>query len=563
MKTIQATPKDVEEIFASSYIIPDFQRRYSWEQEHCETLWDDVVGFHELEREGNSKEKYFLGNIVVHPDLAGDKKYAVIDGQQRLTTLMLLIKAMHTRAATAIALENCLRVQDKIKKTLTDELKIVSEVIAEDRDVLKRIVFDQIEVGDENLLVANYRFFVEKIDEWRAEPRNNSVEAFERFIETLLYRIVLLPIECETVDDALTIFETINNRGKSLSDADIFKAKLYHVAPKDRQNELIDDWNILKNHDWLFRLFMHVSRAEKNDTGNEIGLRSYYITKNHEPLANWSETMNSIMKINAVSDWLNDSEWSIVKSLWGIMRSYPNQIWNYPLFVFLHKHGCYSRTDGFNLAEEYREPLERLLEETVRYNLIKGVVYNSGTVIKDTIFRVCAKIAQEDDYLNEHRQGITQSDYGELHAKLFKKNSNLKRYQRGIILLSAYLNPHQDKRLFAELIWGKCDIEHILPKAWNNYDGWTNEEYKTYLNSIGNLIPLEKAKNIKAKNEYLQKKKEYYKTSCVQDALDILDIADSGWTPDQVKTTHLKKVKRLMDFFDPDNMLENNQQLPI
>ena len=236
MKAIHATPKDVRKVFSDSYIVPDFQRRYSWELEHCETLWDNITDFHEQVNGVNDEEKYFLGNIVVHPTING--KYAVIDGQQRLTTLLLLIKALHTRAGTFGALENCLRIQDKLTEKLTDELRVHTEVIYKDADTLKEIILDTVKDTDNSNLAVNYRFFIEKIDEWRQENGNGS-EDFDKFISTLLYRIVLLPIECGSEDDALTIFETLNNTGKPLTDADIFKAKLYRSVPKEQQASFI------------------------------------------------------------------------------------------------------------------------------------------------------------------------------------------------------------------------------------------------------------------------------------------------------------------------------------
>jgi hypothetical protein len=121
MRAIQATPKEVRKIFSDSYIIPDFQRPYSWDIDQCETLWDDFISFLE-KNTGNQEEKYFLGNIVIHP--ASDRRFAVIDGQQRLTTMLLLMKALSDRARTYKALEPCLRTRHYQTGELTDELRI-------------------------------------------------------------------------------------------------------------------------------------------------------------------------------------------------------------------------------------------------------------------------------------------------------------------------------------------------------------------------------------------------------------------------------------------------------
>jgi hypothetical protein len=542
MKAINATPKELRKIFADSYVIPDFQRPYSWEQEQCDTLWEDIVGFHNSVPE--DEDKYFLGNIVVHPMSGG--KYAVIDGQQRLTTLLLLIKALHTRAGTLEVLESCLRIQDKLTDKLTDALRVQSEVIAEDAETLRKIVFDETDSIGNSKLAKNYIFFVGKIDEWRQQTGLNS-DTFNALIETLLYKIVLLPIECGSEDDALTIFQTINDRGMSLTDADIFKAKLYHSAPEEKRVTFVENWNTLSSPERLFRIYMHIVRANNGDTGKEIGLRAYFTDRKTNLLSNWEAVMASLKKINAIEAgyWLTEN-YGVIDSFWAILETYPNQYWNYPIYVFLHKYGI-EEDMGFTLPDDRRVELEMLFEESVKYYFIKGIADNSVNTVKDVTFRMCKKIASGDDYIAEFETGITVNDRREVSTKL--KNGEIGRYTRGIVVLTAYLNPKQDKEKLSEILWNKYDIEHILPKEWNHYDGWTEDFHKSYLNQLGNLMPLERAKNIKAQNEYLRKKKVFYATSVVQDALDMCSLPDSGWTPEKVQDKQQEKMMRLVDFF--------------
>jgi uncharacterized protein with ParB-like and HNH nuclease domain len=88
--------------------------------------------------------------------------FSVIDGQQRLTTLLLLIKALHTRAITYSALQGCYQVSNKRDGSLTDELRVKSEVIAKDASNLRKIIFDDIASADNCQLVTNYKFFIER-----------------------------------------------------------------------------------------------------------------------------------------------------------------------------------------------------------------------------------------------------------------------------------------------------------------------------------------------------------------------------------------------------------------
>ena len=548
MKAIQATPKEVRKVFSDSYVIPDFQRPYSWDREQCEALWDDIASFHATAPA--SEERYFLGNIVVNPTDSG--KWSVVDGQQRLTTLLLLIKAFFKSAGTYPALEKCLRILDKRTDVLTDELRVKSEVLADDATNLRKIIFDIIEDDNNSKLAVNFRYIVKKIEEWR-KATGNSADALLNLIDTFLDKIVLLPIECGSDDDALTIFQTINNRGMSLTDADIFKAKLYHSVPESERGAFIESWKHLgtsENAEWLFRVLMHIIRAKNSFTDKEIGLRPFFTANKSQYLADWHSIMMSLKKINAVSEsWkVHPDNSGVIYSLWEILKRYPNQYWNYPLYVFLHKYGELSGSGEFALDEKYWGELEQLLIEAVKYYFIKGAVHNTVNAVKDTTFKVCAAIAAGKDYKAEFSANITASDKMKMSALLIDSNIGT-RYLAGFVILASYLNPHQDKAAFSEMLQKYYDIEHILPKAWNHYDGWTQEAHEACLNRLGNLMPLEREKNIKAQNEYLRKKKVFYKDSIVQDALDMESVPDNGWTPQAVECKSDEKISRLNDFF--------------
>lgn len=548
MKAVQATPKELRKIFADSYLIPDFQRPYSWEKEHCEVLWEDIVNFHATNP--TTEERYFLGNIVVNATDSG--RWSVVDGQQRLTTLLLLIKAFFESAGTYKALPNCLRILDKRTNKLTDDLRVKSEVLADDAENLHKIIFNNIENGNKSNLVINYYFFTNIIKEWRCAAGDSS-EALLNLIDTFLDKIVLLPIECGSDDDALTIFQTINDRGMSLTDADIFKAKLYHSVPQQERMVFIDKWTQLGNPEdveRLFRILMHVTRANNGITNKEIGLRAFFTANASQYLSDWNNIIVSLQKIKAADcDWYEcPSNYGEICSLWAVLKTYPNLYWNYPLYIFLHKYINLTGDGQCTLSEEHSKNLEQLLTDLIRYYFIKGVVHNSVNVIKDTTFKICANIASGKEYSTELDTNISTNDKESL-ATLLIENSIGQRYMRGLVVLASYLNPNQDKQSFADMLYSSYDIEHILPREWNHYDGWTQDDHKKCLNWIGNLMPLERAKNIKAKNEYLRKKKEFYKDSIVQDAKDMLSIADDKWTPEAVKEKHAKKIDRLKVFF--------------
>lgn len=94
-------------------MIPDYQRPYSWEQENCEQLWDDIVTFFKSSSEIADNESYFLASLVVHTK-DSNKKRVVVDGQQRLTTLALLIRSIFNSAGTITILQKLLRKTDSL-----------------------------------------------------------------------------------------------------------------------------------------------------------------------------------------------------------------------------------------------------------------------------------------------------------------------------------------------------------------------------------------------------------------------------------------------------------------
>jgi len=538
MKAIHADPKEVRKLFVDTYLIPDFQRPYSWEVEQCEKLWEDITDFFDQRNDPN--EKYFLGNLVIHPD---GKEYHVIDGQQRLTTLLLLLKSFHMKAGVVVALERCLKKEDPLTAKLTNEMRVNSNVVNNDKNDLYDIIFNDGRGLSDCRMKTNFEYFTSAISEWWL-IRHNDAEVLNDLILTFLDQVVLLPIHCSSEDDALTIFETINNRGMSLTDADIFKAKLYAVS--ENKDKFIKEWQSLEEHEWLFRIHMHISRAKNNDYSKEIGLRSYFSDKSKLQL-DYVYVMESIKLYQSIWSWSGNT---LISTLWSILDTYPNYYWNFPLYTFLRKHGSLDEYNNFCITDEKINEFSILIQEVFKFAYIKGIVYNSVNAIKDVIYKVCVLIWQEKDYLSE----LNKSYSGDLDEALRKiVNGDFGRYQRGFVVLASMLNTNQDRTKYLDLINSGYHIEHILPKKWNDYDGWTEDSWKTNINSIGNLVPLEWKININAQNEYFPRKQDKYKQSVVQDVLDLCSL--DKWMELQVKNRSNIQIQRILDFFNSKTAL--------
>lgn len=200
------------------FLIPVYQRYYSWELEQCKRLWNDIVVMQKEKKVG-----HFVGSIVNIAEQAmptGIQKYMIIDGQQRLTTLTLLLIALRNYALNnpddktinahridGMLLKNEFESgEDRYKLLLTDN----------DKDILISLVERKpTKEGIKSRLLDNYKFFTSKIDNHELTP----AETYEAIGKLLIVNITL----DRQTDDAQAIFESLNSTGKELSESDLIR----------------------------------------------------------------------------------------------------------------------------------------------------------------------------------------------------------------------------------------------------------------------------------------------------------------------------------------------------
>ena len=200
------------------FLIPVYQRYYSWDLEQCRRLWNDIA---DMQKKG--KVGHFVGSIVNIAEQAmptGVQKYMIIDGQQRMTTLTLLLLALrdyainnpedqtiNARRIDNMLLKNEYEVGDERYKLLLTET---------DRDILMKLVDEKpIAEDTKSKLLDNYHFFVGKIADKELMP----AEIYESIGKLQIVNITL----DRAVDDAQAIFESLNSTGKELSESDLIR----------------------------------------------------------------------------------------------------------------------------------------------------------------------------------------------------------------------------------------------------------------------------------------------------------------------------------------------------
>lgn len=364
MSKLNVDQKNVKELFENKradFLIPDYQRPYAWSESECQTLWDDIFAFafpdNDCSKFDSSNDEYYLGPIVTFKN--DDSKMEIIDGQQRLTTLMLLLRAFYAKynnmqdensRTTRENIEKCIWKTDEFGNPDNAALKIDSEVATDnDKDEFLDILKTGI-AGKElkSNYATNYRFFQSKIDEFLS-----SFPSYFSYLPTrILNNCILLPIEAESQNTALRIFSTLNDRGKPLSDADIFKAQFYkYFSAKGEKNQFIKRWKELEElcekifhpntgtpMDELFTRYMYYERAKMGiKSSTTEALRKFY-EKDGYQLLKRDCTFDNL--ITLADFWYDISNQNVNRFSDAVLRRLfvlnyaPNGMWTYFVSVY-------------------------------------------------------------------------------------------------------------------------------------------------------------------------------------------------------------------------------------
>jgi len=586
MTELHVSKKTIRELlgdmWGKKFIIPDFQRPYMWDEERCQTLWGDILDFHKNDAEAENDLYYFLGTIVFYygedeeqtgkKDLGrSNRNPKIIDGQQRITSLFLLLRAFYKKLeglekddiVTGLKNQLALCIWDTNKSTqqVTDKSKIhIQSLVAteEDNDIFHDILRDGESEGmARDSYSTNYRFFEEKWAEFMDKHRS-----WDKLCLTILDKCVILPIECNTSETALTIFSTLNDRGMPLADSDIFKAKIYRAVPAEKKREFTETWKELSticdeskdsglSINDVFRYYSHVLRAQKGEKAKEIGLRKFY----GKDQLNDRDTMNNVIVIAKFWQSINSDKTPDPQEGYEIstdarkylhcLSKYPNDFWKYATTVFFIKNKG---------SSSFENDFVSFLKKMTAFLFAKFTISPTVNAIKDDIFAACISLYKhgeikvssvKKDKDSEPEVIFFKFDWDSVSRRMGESRYGL-RFSTALLLLDAYLHPSQK-----ELISEKCQIEHIFPKKWQNtnYNGWNEEEAERYLELLGNKVIIEKKVNIQAGNGYFGKKKQKYQASQIARVLDLAESPKEDWSKEDIEYRESELRIRLIDFF--------------
>lgn len=582
-----------------NFVIPEYQRGYSWSITQCDKLWQDIDTF----IQSGATDPYFFGTIIV--DCSETNKFSLIDGQQRTTTFLLLLKALLIRLNQVIDVmprdeENegllealkgsrkkimaiLYKAEDEdIPSMLKDPSKTQNILILENKSInelylneIKKIVEAvDFKSAEENVYkiprrqkdnkythhFRNFKFFYEKLSDLNESNLN-------KFAKILLNECQVIEIRSWQIEQAITMFNSLNSTGLPLSDADIISAQLYSNAGENKAefnkkweyvNKLANDLNHRKigDIDSILQQFMYINRAigkdyYKNDGKKEIidvstpGLRRYYTDIQKDLLKQPFDLCGNFIKIAEIWDKIKD--FPLVKLLLKFNE-------NAKIFLISYLY-------RFNLEEITENSVTEICENLLKLFAILELSDSgySSAKFKTFLFGENIKLVNKnitiEEISNDFREHIHKNwEPTEIEETIFEYEKNI------LVFLNEYIYAKEKGVLFD--FTENVNIEHIMPSSGKNIttiqqdaEISDKEEFLIFVNKLGNKILLEEDINKSISNEWFKTKKQNtiasktgYKNSQYGIARALTNYPNLLWTKQDIEVATKKASGRISNF---------------
>lgn len=485
------------------FIVPIFQRNYSWQKSQYEQLWFDILRASKFKE----KQNHFIGSIVyidMGTPAGRPQQLLLIDGQQRLTTISILLCAIKDYVQK-FNLETKLINLAKIK----NQFLYNSDEIDEDRYKLLLNVQDKetyIKLIDNTIFTVNkpatniikcYEFFYERIEDFIKQ--HGQIDE----IYAGIFKLSLVSISLDKdIDNPQMIFESMNSTGKDLSQTDLLRNYLLMDLTPEKQTRLYKTYwkpmeelfgeDIYKNDVNKFDYFIRDFLTLKSDTGyickiNNVyeNFKRYYLDNNCEKFAVLKDLF-TYAKYYACIDLLqeNDDE---LKLYWQEFKKLDSHV-VYPFLLKLY--------DDYSRQILIKEDFKKILQVVISY-LWRRAICEIPTNSLSKTFATLYQAVDKDDYVNSVIKAFVfkssykrfPSDY-EVREKLQTKDIyhfRLRKY-----LLEALENYYHKEPI--DLNTANYTIEHIMPQNIEHNLSWQQmlgedwqEVHSLYLHTLGNL----------------------------------------------------------------------------
>ncbi|RZG93027.1 DUF262 domain-containing protein [Acinetobacter pittii] len=562
----------VGEVFGKWFRIPEYQRPYVWGKDQIAELLQDLNDA--MNRDDNAQ--YFLGSMVLQKKISEKNstnyvEYDVLDGQQRLTTLFLLISVIRDLTENEDCLKTCKEIIFQKKNLFTntpERLRVVFDIRQEVKDFINSYVKEEKSTlkvtssliqsygKDTDLSVINMSKNIVQIREYFQEHQN-----FDQFAIFLINKVLMIYVGSEELDDAFRLFTVMNNRGVKLRSSDILKASnLALIFDNDERVKAAKNWEEAENYfgedfdEFLSHLrsilvkkkatISLLKEYEDNIYAPKEYDRSNKSTKNLPPLLNKGiDTFNFIDKYRKhYIEIFDNNHYELSKSfelnnLLVMMKSgFESDFWIAPLLKYYNKFGNH---ELINFVKS--------LDNAFAYDWLVGLTPTSRIEnVNHWMEAIDSKTSEEVITLLKGH-----IDQTELALELDKKIYGRRAAKYLMLKLDCILHGHTTKLDFPSTI----SIEHILPQTPKMDSQWqkdfSEEDHNYAKDRLGNLVLLSRRKNSSQNNrDYADKKQKYFQGNIelFSNSIRIFQQYPT-WTVTDFSNNHVYVKTKLLEHF--------------
>ncbi|MGL2616249.1 DUF262 domain-containing protein [Helicobacter pylori] len=499
------------------YQIPIYQRPYQWTEENCEKLLDDLFSSYEYYKESG----YFCGSlvlIVINTDSETNAEtYDIVDGQQRLSTFILLAKVLADLYNNCLSgTKNLERLQEGWKDRHTERKRLSFNTIGSNAEYDFQDALEHFNDSQASKNKNNKNNYLKNAVCLKDYLREKEIKNINDFIEWLYSNVKFITIICPSIDKALRIFNVLNARGLPLNATDIFKGELLkELAKEEDQKKLVFRWNALSQKCSDNDLTMETLFSWYLDYLNPVTSRE----KMEKRLVTWFKNLNKapLEYLKGVEDFYN-AYGEVLE-----MQDRHAHLLSYKDDDYLHVILCASILHHY--SDQDIEALKELLVKFYYQDWVAGQTKSTRSQtccniinalkekksIENIASIVVKKYLDDKNITQRFRDNLKDSKLYEkfyFAGKSVKKNSWLKPV---LILVEYFISDDPRPKRIEK---NDFHVEHILPQKPDPSSQWmkdfSEEERGRYTHSLANLTLLGGTKNSQASNLDFKDKKKIY-----------------------------------------------------
>lgn len=520
------------------FVIPSYQRPYSWSVDNAEQLIDDIY------KSSQSDEKeYFIGSMICISK--GHNHYEVVDGQQRLTTLSIIVSELKK----IIPIQG---IKDDLQKRVlpidvysdeTDEPRLI--VRRKEYDLYKYYILQDLKDYKPEKPSDTDFVFISNSEVIRNYLTQLSVDEQKLLAKYILQNVYIVFVQTDDIVSSFRLFNVLNSRGLPLSNADLLKNALFESASvHNKKSEQIESaWSQIEDMVGVRKLdkFLTLHKlSEKKDRDRVLQKGFESFIENLQEQFGGDAIAMSLMLVNSAKNYTkildNDFEHPSIRRKIASLSNLGVDEWIPPIMAFMNRM---ARADNFT-TEDFSQFVTCFEKVYMHGWLKKQIKSQREMVCYSTLVAVNNNMPLPSIINQIHQHSDNNGFTLALDDDLYEPRPNQVNLIKAILLR---LDMEQQDESVIKTYTGRITIEHILPQALVN-EYWLQrfkpQEHMHWLHKIGNLTLISGTKNSEAQHSDFIKKKSIYEKLNSKSSFDLTkDVCKSDeWGMDDLKVRH-------------------------